>query len=344
MSLHLDLKYINLVSPRFESFVKKKDFLFSCRCPICGDSKKNKNKMRGYIYRKDNGLFYKCHNCGAGLSAGNLIRFLDESLYKKYALERYSQGENGSSNFREPTFNFAPVKFDKIEKRSFESAQTINELPNEHYCKQYVLNRKIPESYHKDLFFTSKFKTFVHELNPNLDEKKKNKLYDDARLVIPIYNEYNEIIGLVARALEASNKLRYIKLTFLENQKYFFGQNKVDLSKPILVVEGPIDSMFLYNCLASGDSALTKVADNIDSKNVTLVYDNEPRNLEIVKLMEKAIDKGYSIVIWPDYIVGKDINEMLLNGFNIDLLHNIIHENTCSGLKAKLKFTAWRKV
>jgi len=118
MSLHLDLKYINLVSPRFESFAKKKDFLYSCRCPICGDSKKNRNKMRGYIFRKDNGLFYKCHNCGIGLSVGNLIRHLDESLYKKYILERYSQGENGKSNFKEPTFTFAPVKFDKVDKKT----------------------------------------------------------------------------------------------------------------------------------------------------------------------------------------------------------------------------------
>lgn len=339
MSLHLDLKYINLVSPRFESFAKKKDFLYSCRCPICGDSKKNRNKMRGYIFRKDNGLFYKCHNCGIGLSVGNLIRHLDESLYKKYILERYSQGENGKSNFKEPTFTFAPVKFDKVDKKSYEFAQLVSDLPDEHYCKQYVSNRKIPERYYKEIFFTSKFKSFINELHSDAEAN----IMDDARLVIPIYNEYNEIEGVIARALEAANKLRYIKLIFVENQKSYFGKNKIDLTKAVRIVEGPIDSMFIHNCLASGDSSLTRVADNIEADDVTLIYDNEPRNVEIVKLMEKAIDKNYSVVIWPDYVVGKDVNEMLLNGFNIQLIENIIKENTFRGLKAKLKFTAWRK-
>ena len=59
MSSYLDKKFINMVSPQLEKFSWKKDNLAACRCPICGDSKKNKNKTRGYFYVKGNDFFYK---------------------------------------------------------------------------------------------------------------------------------------------------------------------------------------------------------------------------------------------------------------------------------------------
>ena len=97
MSLYIDLKYTTQIAHRFEKFSRKNDYLFNVRCPICGDSKKNLSKMRGFIFRKENDLFYKCHNCGQGLSLGNLIKYLDPNLYKEYILERYKSGESGQS-------------------------------------------------------------------------------------------------------------------------------------------------------------------------------------------------------------------------------------------------------
>lgn len=64
MSLIVDKKYINLVSPMLESFKWKTETLANCRCPICGDSKTNRTKARGYFYSKNNDMFYRCHNCG----------------------------------------------------------------------------------------------------------------------------------------------------------------------------------------------------------------------------------------------------------------------------------------
>lgn len=339
MSLFLDLKYINLISPRFESFVKKKDFLYACRCPVCGDSKKNKSKMRGYIFRKANGLFYKCHNCGIGLSAGNLIRHLDEGMYKKYILERYSQGEDSKAGFKEPEFKFKPVRFGEVEEKEYENAICVSELPEEHYCLQYLNNRKIPKEFFSDIFFTQKFKSFVEEIYPD----NEATLLDESRVVILYKNEFNVVEGLSARSLGDASKLRYIKLNFSGQDKIYYGKNRINLSEPVRIVEGAFDSMFVHNCLASGDSALMSVADDVDAKDKILIFDNEPRNPQIVNLMQKAVDRGYTLVIWPDFIVGKDINEMLLNGFNIDLIENIIKENACSGLKAKLKFASWRK-
>ncbi len=71
------------------------------------------------------------------------------------------------------------------------------------------------------------------------------------------------------------------------------------------------------------------------------VYDNEPRNREIVNRISKTIDRGYKVVIWPSSIIQKDINDMVLGGQNI---MSVLELNTYSGLKAKIKFNNWKRI
>jgi hypothetical protein len=112
----------------------------------------------------------------------------------------------------------------------------------------------------------------------------------------------------------------------------------------IYVVEGPIDSMFLKNGIAVANSNLQSVVDLFDRSKVTLVFDNEPRNKDIVKLIEKAIDEHFNVVIWPEMIQEKDINYMVLSGFDIEELLDIIEKNTFVNLRAKMEFVNWKKV
>lgn len=339
MSLYIDIKYTNLISNRFESFAKKGDFLFACRCPVCGDSKKNKLKMRGYIFRKANDLYYKCHNCSVGMTLGNLLKYMDENLYKQYIFERYSNGEGGHSNFKQPTFEFKAVKFDKLEKKKeYENAQVLSDLPEQHYCVQYAKNRRIPEQYFSEFFFTDKFASFAKELFPDLDKT----LYEDSRLVLPLFDKYDEVVGVFARALAADNKLRYVRLN-PSNNPTLFGEVRLNTKLPVKIVEGAIDSLFLSNTVASGDSSLSIAAKRIKADKIILVYDNEPRNIQIIKLISNSIDQGHNVVIWPDTIEEKDINEMIIAGRTTEELEKIIEENTYSGLQANLKFNSWRK-
>ena len=208
MSIHIDLKYTNLLSHRFEKFARKDNYLFNVRCPLCGDSKKNKSKMRGYIYRKGNNLFYKCHNCNAGTSLGNLIKFIDANIYKEYILERYKEGESGNSNFKDPSFNIPPQRFGKLEKsKLFEHAEWCDKLPSGHFCLEYLQKRKIPQQWYSKLLFTQHYKQFCDALIPNHGKQ----ISDDARLIIPFYDVYDNLIAVSGRALETSDyKLRYV--------------------------------------------------------------------------------------------------------------------------------------
>ena len=343
MSLPIDTKYVRLVSSRLRNFKQKNSYLFNFSCPYCGDSQKNKSKARGYIFPKGNDLIYKCHNCGVGANVGNFLKHIDSSLYREYTLEKYKTGESNNSYSANTILNIQPPKFDRVEKaKVFEHAEWLSRLPSEHYCLEYAVKRKIPEKFYDKLLFTQHYSQFVTTLIPNHGKQ----ILDDARLVIPYYNEYNELIAVSGRALETSDKtLRYVTIRTNESEdKLVYGMDRVDLNEPVRIVEGPIDSLFLKNCLASGDANLALTAKNISAKEKILIFDREPRNKEIVKMMQDAIKLEYNVVIWPDNIQGKDINEMIMSGMSSGEIESIISSNTFKGLKAQTRFTFWKKL
>jgi transcription elongation factor Elf1 len=341
--LSIDSKYIQMVGFRLRNFKRKKDYLWNFSCPICGDSQKNKLKARGYVFQKGQDLFYTCHNCGIGLNLANLLKHIDPNLHKEYTLERYTSGKTNNSNLANTVLNISPPKFDKVEKqKTFDFADWCDKLPEGHFCLDYLSKRQIPKEYYSKLLFTSHYKQFCDKLIPNHEKQ----IIDDARLIIPFYNEYNELIAISGRALETSDKtLRYITIRTEESdKKLVYGMDRIKLSETVKVVEGPIDSLFLHNCLASGDANLTAVGNSISAGKKVLIYDNEPRNKDIVKMMQDAIKLGHNIVIWPNTIEGKDINEMIMNGHTIDEIERIISSNTMSGLEAQTAFVFWKKV
>jgi transcription elongation factor Elf1 len=343
MSLIIDQKYVGMISHRLRNFKRKQDYVWNFSCPLCGDSKKNVLKARGYVYKKGNNLFYSCKNCGIGTSVGKLLEQIDGSLYKEYILERYKAGESGTSNYTKPTFNVPSPRFDKLDKqKQFEHAEFCFDLPSGHFCLDYLKNRQIPKDFYSQLLFTSHYKQFIDALVPNHGKK----LVDDARLIIPFYDVYNNLIAVSGRALETNDKtLRYITIRTTDSEeKLVFGMDRVSLHEPVRIVEGPIDSLFVKNCVASGDSSLTTVAENISAGKKVLIFDNEPRNKEIVKLMQDAIKSNHQIVIWPNTIEAKDINEMVVSGISPDEIEAIISSNTFSGLEAQAKFVFWKKV
>jgi hypothetical protein len=312
------------------------------RCPLCGDSKKNKSKMRGYIYRKGNDLFYRCHNCGAGCSLGNLIKQLDGNLFKEYLMERYKSGELSKSFEASNTLQITAPKFGKVETKTFDNAERCDMLSEEHFCIRYLNTRKVPKSIYSQLYYTDNYKKLCDEVYPQHDKK----ITEDKRLVIPFYNEYNDLIAISGRALEtADNKLRYVTIRTNSNEnKLIYGLDRINSSGKVLLVEGPLDSLFLNNCLASADANLSLTREQLDIQDVTLVFDNEPRNKEILSLMDRAMKNGNKIVIWPNTMIGKDINEFIMNGISSDEIESIISSNTFTGIQAQLKFNMWKRL
>ena len=330
----VDQKYIGLVSSRLEKFKQVKTGLYNFRCIYCGDSQKNKNKTRGYIYGYKNDHNYKCHNCGVSKSFTNFLKDIDSSLYDQYVMERYKNGSTGKgSNTPEPKFTFEKPKF---KKKAFD-LPSIAELNKEHSARIYLENRKIPQNFLSQLFYCEKFKQWTNEQKETFESTK----YDEPRIIIPLINN-GEIFGFQGRSLSKKPKVKYITIILDEDQPKIYGLDRIDWNKTVYVVEGPFDSMFIDNSIAMVGADIDKMffATNFET-NFVMVYDNEKRNKEMVTRLEKSIEMKFPVVIWPKDLKEKDINDIVLSGQDVE---SMLKLNTYQGLEAKLKFTNWKKV
>ena len=321
----VDVKYINILSSRLSKFKKVNNNLYNFRCPICGDSQKNKNRARGYFYSVKSNTNYKCHNCGVNVAFSNFIKTLDSELYKQYSLDKFKEGHTGK------TFVVEKPKF-KFDKPIFNIKEKVN-LPkaseNED-AKKYLENRKLnPDKF----YYADKFKSWVNSVKTTFEDIK----YDEPRIVIPLF--YNNcLVGIQGRALGQS-KIKYITIMLRDDAPKIYGLDEIKKSENVYVTEGPFDSTFIRNSIA-----LCGADGNVDKWGINdpvWIYDNEPRNSEIVSRISRVIGSGQKVVIWPSTIKEKDINDMVLSGLNVQ---DVIESNTYSGLEAKLKFTTWKKI
>ena len=319
----VDVKYINLISSRFQKFKKVKSNLYNFRCPICGDSQKNRNKARGYLYQVKNNTNFKCHNCGVNISFNNFLKQIDSVIYKQYTFEKFKDGKTGR-NFttEEPVFNFEVPKF----KQKLDLPKA-SENPD---ARKYLEDRKLnPDKF----YYTDKFKSWANSLKKVFDDTTK----DEPRIIIPLFYQ-NTLVGFQGRSLGPS-KIKYITVMLSDDAPKIYGLDEIEKNKTVYITEGPFDSTFIRNaiamCGADADISNWGISDPV------WIYDNEPRNAEITARISRTVDRGERIVIWPSSIKEKDINDMVLSGLKVQ---EVIELNTYSGLEAKLKFTTWKKI
>ena len=319
----VDVKYINLISSRLQKFKRVKNNLYNLRCPICGDSQKNKNKARGYLYQVKNNTNFKCHNCGINISFSNFLKQLDIEISKQYSFEKFKEGHTGK-NFivEEPKFNFdAPV---------FKTKLNLPKASENSSASGYLLGRKLnPDKF----YYAEKFKEWTNSIKPTFPNTK----YEEPRIIIPLFYQ-NTLVGFQGRAI-GINKIKYITIMISDDAPKIYGLDEIEKDKTVYITEGPFDSTFISNsialCGADGDVDKWGISDRV------WIYDNEPRNTEILSRISRVIELGQKVVIWPPNTEEKDINDMILTGHDVQ---HIIESNTYSGLEAKLKFNIWKKI
>lgn len=340
MSLLLDIKYLNLLSPTLERFQKKSEYLWNFRCPVCLDSQKSKTKARGYVYRTKGDLYYKCHNCSISLSFGNFLKMLNENLYGEYSLERYVTGETGRKAHKTPKLIIPQVKQAQVNFERCLDLPRITDLPDHHIAVKYVKTRLIPQKYHRFLYFADDFQGWTNDFTDGNYNDKYKVQGSDIRLVIPFLNGDNEVTYIQARSLIPSN-IRYVTIKVNQNYPKIYGLDRWNPNKVGFCVEGPIDSLFLPNAIATADADLASTIDKIDGcEKLIFIHDNEPRNEEICRQMKKTIESGLRIVIWPENLQEKDINDIARSGRKV---LDIIAQRVYHGLEAFIEFNHWKK-
>lgn len=333
--LWVDLKFLKMISYRLEGFKEKKpNELYNCRCPICGDSSRNNRKRRGFFYTRSSNLNYSCHNCGASMSFGSFLKWLDVNLHRTYLLEKFNKDDVRKT----PEFITPPISHEIIDSNDILSELIpVSDLDVAHPIYQYILNRKIPRDKWDDIYLADKF---VKWAKKHVPDKFPNKVVvDHPRLIFPWRDVSGNMTAYSARST-GQVEPKYYTIP-LKEDKGFFGLNHVDFSKPIYVLEGAIDSLFLDNCVAVGTSALWKFSSTSDT---IYIPDADIRNKEVMKIVRDMIEDNLKVCMLPLDDSAKDINEMIKSGLTKEQVKDLIDKNTFQGLGAELRFGSWCKI
>jgi hypothetical protein len=250
-------------------------------------------------------------------------------------MERYKAGETGKRKTKEPEFKFEPPKFKP--KKTLIHLPSIGSLPKEHYARVYYEAREIPNHFMDKIFYAEDFKKWAQSV---CQVDYSTLMSGEPRLVIPFFDRDNKLIGAQGRALRES-KIRYVTIKVHEDAPKVFGLERWNSDQHTYLVEGPIDSLFLPNCLAVAGADMSDLG-ILNKDKTTLIFDNEPRNFQIVRSMIKSLQDGWKVVIWPNSIACKDINDMVLTSIKDTRLVEIINRNTYSGQRGEWEVHSWK--
>lgn len=341
---YLEVAYAKILGTRLERFKVKKEspFLAAARCPVCLDSATKKSKTRFCIYTKNNSLNINCFNCSLSTTLIKFLKLYEPQLFSDFISDKFR------NNCSTPIITETPIpkKICTTDRSVLKlNLPLVSELPDSHIAKEYIKSRQLPEF---PFYYTDSFYQFSSQYN---EEFSKSNQSDESRIVIPFYNREGKIFAYQGRSLCGPTKIKYVTVKINPSAPLCFGLQLLDIKKPIFLVEGPLDSLFLPNALAGVNASLVSTANwlstgiNTNSNkaiDLTIILDNEPRSKNIVSEYEKAINSGYKTVIWPRQCESiKDINEMVLHSLDVE---KIIAKNTYSGLSAQIALGQWKKI
>lgn len=322
---------------------------YNFKCPICGDSKKNKHKKRGYIVFDKGPWVYTCHNECGKMSFLNFLKNYHPSVYREVIFQGFSKRKS-----------MKPVEQKTVAEKSYKANQLyefkkgelieINHptYPLAQVARTYCKQRKIPEKIYSRWFVCIK--------DPRFHDKDENGdiIYNDKgipkgneyanRLIIPYYRFGGKFIQFDARSLEADAFLRYRNLEGADRELYMY--EWLDTSKPFFLLEGSIDSTFIKNSVAFGGTQhLMKFLEMYpeilkNAHNGTVIWDNDDAGYDE---MIKTIKLGFNWFDWepikplPQYAVNndgtprkiKDVNNIVLytDAVEVDSEGFITHES-----------------
>lgn len=338
--LHVDLQWLNIISPNLQRFRKVKTDTYNCRCNICGDSKTSTKKARLFFYVRKGQMNVMCQNCGYSHSFFKYVKDSFPSHFDEYKRDTMFDTFSNKPKTKIDIVNTITTK----DKPTFELlyvsdldkyAVNVSSLSEDHPAKVMLYSRAFTDREIKRLWYTDDFKKFSSHIN---SEATLNLIENEPRIIIPFINSNGKIDMVQGRAIKDS-KWKYISIKAHDDIDKIYGMYEIDEADVVYCVEGPLDALFVDNCIATCDASLTR------SDADVLIWDNEPLKPQTVAHMRNAIDAGRSVVIWPTSPSEKqDINDLIKLGVSQNLLMQVIRNCTYKGLMAKAKLAQWKRV
>lgn len=339
--LWVEIQYAKMVGSQLARFKvhQSSPFVANFRCPFCGDSQRNKSKTRGYLLQRSQNVSFYCHNCGASMSFRKFLERIDPNLHKEMMLELFRGGESSTIEINDDRFK-SPVPTMKLpESKGNDSILDLLVPAADHSAAlQYLTERATPRAHWSEVYATDNFPAFVASAFPD----KTISEPPCSRIVIPFRAPRNDqIVGVCARVIPStatSLNRRYYSISNPGYPKLWQSPN-LDTNKTVYVTEGVMDAFHVENSASMlGSDVGTDVLRSLFDDFV-YVYDNEPRNKQIVEKMIRKVKEDCKIVVWPSDNSYKDVNAMVLAGVQPKL-----KQNTKQGLEAQMAISNWKRV
>lgn len=336
----LQEQYIEEVGRDLEGFRKVRDGLYNCKCPICGDSATNAFKRRGYFIRhpENKGWSFYCHNCNASMGIQKFLKTIDEELHQRYCLEAFkAERELSRPKKKESKIVEAPSALEqKFLNHPF--TRKCSELDKEHDAVKYLEGRKIDREMMSHVLWTDNFPLLVKTV---IGSKYDNSTLIEKGILFPVRTFDMKLVGWQIRDIHSEDKRFRFSTCTMDGAsgELCYVPRKLDKTKPVFIVEGCIDSLFLRNSIARLQAALWK----FESSEMECIYfnDQERRNKQVSREIAKCVNKGLRTVLLDSRYEGMDVNDMVASGMNPRLIEQLFLDNSWKGLTAKVKHSKW---
>lgn len=349
----LDRKFKN------DSFSKRKIDVYHDRfafsCPVCGDSLYNSRKKRGNLYF--NSMQYHCYNCGEHYGIVSLLKLFNQelSLDDKIAVREIQQ--NAKHFERRTASTQSSIVYSVIDELAipkkifFGKMGVVSPYKNEE-CSEYLKSRKIDITKWNCFAYRPVSKElYILNLTPNdriigYQIRQLDKDSDKPRyLTRNITKMYKDVFGVAS--LDIINKLlmrkelgeKYIEeedgienvVANIEKISGIFNIMNINMNQTITIVEGPIDSLALHNCVAL--QGAKKMNDYFDeAENVRYIFDMDKAGKQE---SIKKIKKHKKVFLWELYVKKckikekvKDLNDLQRNNcLNCELMEECFSDD-----------------
>lgn len=300
-----------------------------CRCPICGDSAKSKNKARLHLYSKNGETRVNCFN-ECSVHNRTMYGFLKDfypSLLSSYAQETFGERLN---ELKLDSMNLAG-DFDIQKPKETPNSDVLEKPPVLFDISKFLYNEKCAYEYVESRGL---------EWSPNLGEIfiAKDNLTIDGKffpikgfIIIPFYC-CGKMYGFYSRSLTEHKFFTYMPQKNLSWKiwNYF----NIDKSKPVYVFEGIFDALTAYNNGFENVVACcgaTPPIERFSDLEVVLCLDNDLTGKNnTIKLLQKYPFKA----LCYDGISEKDLNDMAKNHVDVQKL---LTYNAVSGINGIIR-------
>lgn len=233
-------------------------------CPYCGDSHNDTRKKRGNLYY-GNSMYYKCYNCGTYRSVDSFLKDFDENLNpEEIVLAREMEKRETSSAIAiDPMLlldheNLSRYAVERADIEALHNLVPARGTSIENYLRKRMQTRMELFSWNE-----AEQQLYIFHLIPGTTKVLGYQIRNFKRQPKYLTFQLSKIYEIMEREVTP-------EVSEIDEISTIFGLLEVNISQPITVFEGPLDSFLIKNSVAT---CSTNVEVPIEFSTLRYMYD-----------------------------------------------------------------------